>query len=181
MADKRVESVSLRLDHLLRKIVCDSIYLIKGIGVEGDAHAGEKVQHLARIRKDPTQPNLRQVHLLHVELIESLEIQGIHVRPGQMGENILTRGIDLLALPEGTVLRLGPKAAVRITGLRNPCRQLDAIDERLLSAVLQRRKNGELVRKSGVMSVVTSSGQVRKGDTIVVELPIGQHHPLRPV
>jgi len=98
-----------------------------------------------------------------------------------MGENILTRGIDLLALPEGTVLRLGPKAAVRITGLRNPCRQLDAIDERLLSAVLQRRKNGELVRKSGVMSVVTSSGQVRKGDTIVVELPIGQHHPLRPV
>jgi MOSC domain-containing protein YiiM len=157
------------------------IQLIAGIGVEGDAHAGETVKHRSRVRRDPTQPNLRQVHLIHAELHDKLRRCGFDVSPGQMGENVTTRGIDLLALPAGTRLRLGASAVVEITGLRNPCSQLDGIQKGLMAAVLGRDENGELVRKAGVMGIVVSGGVVRAGDPIEVILPALPHASLHPV
>ncbi len=158
-----------------------SIRLIEGLGVEGDAHAGVTVKHRSRVRQDPTQPNLRQVHLVHRELHDELSRSGFDLKPGQMGENILTRGIDLLALPADTVLRLGESAAVKVTGLRNPCTQLDGLSDGLMEAVLDRDSAGNLVRKAGIMGVVIAGGEVRPGDEITSELPVGQHKALEPV
>jgi MOSC domain-containing protein YiiM len=158
----------------------DAIVLVEGLGVDGDAHYGETVQHLSRIRRDPTQPNLRQVHLIHSELHEELRADGFEVSAGQMGENVTTSGLDLLALPAGTRLRLGEAAEVELTGLRNPCKQLDGIQSGLMAATLERNGDGELVRKAGVMGVVLTGGEVRPGDPIAVELPAEQR-PLEPV
>lgn len=157
------------------------IRLVAGLGVEGDAHAGETVKHRSRVARDPTQPNLRQVHLIHAELHDELAAAGFSVGAGDMGENVTTRGIDLLALPVGTVVRLGESAVVTITGLRNPCSQLDRFQPGLMSAVLDRDADGNLVRKAGIMGVVTAGGDVRPGDAIRVELPPGPHQPLAPV
>ena len=154
--------------------------LVPGLGVEGDAHSGKTVQHLSRVRRDPTRPNLRQVHLIHSELHDELRGRGFEVMPGQMGENITTRGVDLLALPAGTRLRLGETAEVELTGLRNPCKQLDGIQPGLMAATLDRDGDGELVRKCGVMGIVVTGGEVRPGGVIAVELPAEQH-PLQPV
>ena len=158
-----------------------SIRLVAGIGVEGDAHAGETVKHRSRVRRDPDQPNLRQVHLIHSELHDALRDDGFDVGPGEMGENVTTRGVDLLALPTGTVLRLGAEAVVEVTGLRNPCNQLDTIQDGLMEAVLDRDAEGGLIRRSGVMSVVLSGGEVAAGDAIEVELPAEPHRALEPV
>ncbi|HYE00029.1 MAG TPA: MOSC domain-containing protein, partial [Alphaproteobacteria bacterium] len=130
------------------------IRLLAGLGVEGDAHAGETVKHRSRVARDPTQPNLRQVHLIHGELLEELRAQGFRVEPGTMGENVTTAGLDLLALPVGTRLRLGAEAAVEVTGLRNPCIQLDRYQQGLTAAVLDRDAAGGLIRKAGIMAVV---------------------------
>lgn len=167
--------------HTLRKPREEEVELIEGLGVKGDAHLGETVKHRSRVRRDPTQPNLRQVHLIHAELFDQLTTAGMSVEPGQMGENVTTRGIDLLALPTGTILRLGPEAEIRVTGLRNPCVQLDAIHDGLKEAVLDRDAAGELVRKAGIMAVVLSSGTVRPGDPIEVRLPAPPHRSLEPV
>jgi len=139
------------------------------------------VKHRGRMRKDPTQPNLRQVHLIHSELFDELSEKGFDVQPGLMGENITTADIDLLAQPTGTRLHIGDSAVVEITGLRNPCSQLDGLLPGLMKAVLGRDKNGDLIRKAGVMTIVISGGEIRPNDTIVVELPIGEHSPLQPV
>jgi MOSC domain-containing protein YiiM len=157
------------------------IRLVAGIGVEGDAHAGETVQHRSRKRWTPHLPNLRQVHLVHAELHDELRAAGFDVAPGDIGENVTTRGIDLLALPTGTRLHLGDAAVVEVTGLRNPCVQLDRFQDGLTAATLDRDENGELVRKAGIMGVVLTGGDVRAGDPIRVELPPGPHHPLKPV
>lgn len=158
------------------------IRLLKGIGVEGDAHAGAQVQHRSRVRRDPTQPNLRQVHLIQAELHDELERRGFRaLRPGVMGENITTRGIDLLALPTGTRLHVGPKAIVELTGLRNPCAQLDGIEPGLMAAVLDRDEHGNLIRRAGVMAIVVRGGEVRRGDGIAVELAQTSGLPLAPV
>ena len=149
--------------------------------MEGDAHLGAAVQHRSRVRADPTQPNLRQVHLIHSELHEELGERGFDVAPGQMGENVTTRGIDLLGLPTGALLRLGKQALIAVTGLRNPCNQLEGVQEGLMEAVLDRDADGNLVRKSGVMAVVLEGGEVRPGDTIAVELPPEPHRPLEKV
>ncbi len=122
--------------HSFSKDSQDSIRLVEGLGVEGDAHLGRTVQHRSRVRRDPTQPNLRQVHLIHAELLDELAGLGFTVRPGDVGENITTRGVDLLALPRGTRLRLGASAVLEITGLRNPCRQLDTFTPGLMRATL---------------------------------------------
>jgi MOSC domain-containing protein YiiM len=156
------------------------ITLLAGLGVEGDAHCGVTVKHRSRVARDPTQPNLRQVHLVHSELFEELSSKGYRVLPGQMGENITTRGIELLALPVGTELHVGATAVVRLTGLRNPCTQLDRFKPGLMSAVLERGAHGALVRKAGVMSVVVTGGVVRPGDTIGVKLP-AEYRALEPV
>ncbi len=159
----------------------DSITLLEGLGVEGDAHLGETVQHLSRIRRDPTQPNLRQVHLVHAELHDELRDRGFELEPGQMGENVTTRGVDLLALPVGTRLRLGDTALIEITGLRNPCKQLNGIQDGLMAATLDRDADGELIRKAGVMAIVVTGGEVRPGDPIATELPAEPHRALEPV
>ena len=167
-------------DHTFSKLPQDAIRLVAGWGVQGDAHAGVTVQHRSRVAKDPTQANLRQVHLLPCELFEELRVRGFVVAPGAMGENITTAGVDLLALPADAELQLGAAAVLRITGLRNPCRQIDALQRGLMAAVLDRAADGALVRKAGVMAVVVRGGVVAKGDAVSVVLPALPHRPLQP-
>jgi MOSC domain-containing protein YiiM len=176
-----VTAVSSSGTHGLGKDTRDSIRLVAGLGVEDDAHHGTTVQHLSRVRRDPTQPNLRQVHLIHAELHDELAGRGFPVAPGQMGENVTTRGLDLLSLPTGTRLRLGDRAVVEVTGLRNPCVQLDGLLPGLMAAVLDRADDGSLVRKAGVMGVVAAGGEVRPGDPVTVTLPDQPHRPLMAV
>jgi MOSC domain-containing protein YiiM len=176
-----VVAVSRSKSHRFSKSTEMSIRLLKGQGVEGDAHRGETVKHRSRVRVDPTQPNLRQVHLVHAELHDELKAAGFKVYPGDIGENITTRGIDLLGLPTGTLLSIGRSAIIRITGLRNPCTQLDGFQQGLTAAVLDRDAQGRVVRKAGVMSVVLEGGEVIPGDPIAVELPPEPHLPLAPV
>jgi MOSC domain-containing protein YiiM len=177
----RVEAVSQDGSHRFSKQPRMWIRLLAGLGVEGDAHLGTTVQHRSRVARDPSQPNLRQVHLLHQELLEELETQGFVVRAGDIGENILTRGIDLLGLPTDTVLRIGATAVVRVAGLRNPCSQLDRFRPGLMAATLDRDASGRLVRKAGVMAVVLADGEVRPGDLIEVVLPDEPRRRLDPV
>ena len=169
-----------RLHHFSKERV-HAVTLLEGLGVEGDAHCGATVQHLSRVARDPTQPNLRQVHLLQAELFKNLASQGHVVHPGDLGENITTEGIDLLELSTGTVLQLGAEARVRITGLRNPCVQIDRFQPGLRAAVLEHTADGELVRKAGVMAVVLHGGTVCAQDRIRVQPAAGPHVPLRPV
>jgi MOSC domain-containing protein YiiM len=176
----QVVAVSAKSAHGVDKPNRPRIRLLADEGVEGDAHCGATVKHRSRWRLDPTQPNLRQVHLLHAELFAELAAKGFAITPGLMGENITTRGVDLLGLPTGAILRLGPEAAVRITGLRNPCYQLDALQPGLMGACLE-RGGDELIRKAGVMSVVIAGGEVRGGDRIAIELPAEPHLALGPV
>lgn len=166
-----VVAVSRDTDHRFSKPSTDEIRLLTGLGVEGDAHAGVTVQHRSRVAADPMQPNLRQVHLIQAELHEELHEQGFGVAPGELGENITTRGLDLLGLPRGTVLRLGDSATVEVTGLRNPCAQINAFQAGLLKVVLDHDAQGNPVRKAGIMSVVVAGGAVKVGDTITVALP----------
>ena len=176
-----VEAVSLSGGHTMAKANRPSVRLLAGLGVEGDAHLGETVKHRSRVARDPTEPNLRQVHLIHAELHDDLRAQGFEVSPGEMGENVTTRGVDLLGLPAGARLRLGDQAVVEVTGLRNPCAQLDGVQPRLMAATLGRDTDGALVRKAGIMAVVLAGGEVRPGDAIAVEAPAGPPIPLRPV
>ena len=176
-----VVAVSARSGHHFSKTPALSIRLLTGLGVAGDAHMGETVKHRSRVRRDPTQPNLRQVHLIHAELFSELRGKGFVVQPADLGENITTDGIDLLALPTGTRLHLGASAVVEVTGLRNPCIQIDRFQKGLMAATLDRDAAGDLVRKAGVMSIVISDGDIRPGDAIRIELPAPPHHPLQPV
>ena len=173
-----VIAVARSAGHTFSKLSRDSVHLVAGLGVEDDAHQGATVRHRSRVRRDPSQPNLRQVHLIHSELLDELRNAGFNVAPGDLGENITTRGLDLLALPAGTKLRLGENALVEITGLRNPCVQLDHFQPGLRAAVLDRDARGQLVRKAGVMAVVLASGDVRGGDRIEIELPAPPHRTL---
>lgn len=177
----RVIAVSRDDVHRFSKPVVDEVTLVAGWGIEGDAHAGTTVQHRSRVARDPSQPNLRQVHLLHAEVFDEVAEAGFRVEPGQMGENVTTRGVDLLGLPTGTLLHLGDEACVRVTGLRNPCQQINGFEPGLLREVLGRDEDGALVRKGGVMSVVVTGGVVRTGDRIRVELPTGEQQALQPV
>ncbi|MER6095987.1 MOSC domain-containing protein [Streptomyces sp. NPDC001728] len=181
MSDARVTTVSSNGTYSFTKPNREGITLLAGLGVEGDVHAGVTVKHRSRVAKDPTVPNLRQVHLIHGELFDEVAGAGFEVAPGDLGENVTTRGIDLLALPTGTLLHLGAEAVVEVTGLRNPCAQIDNFRHGLLKQVLGRDENGEIVRKAGIMSVVLTGGEVRPGDPIRVELPAEPHRPLRRV
>ena len=167
----RVIAVNLSATHTMAKRSQLRIRLVEGLGVDGDAHSGATVKHRSRVRQAPSQPNLRQVHLIHAELHDELRVKGFEIAPGQMGENITTRGIDLLALPKGTVLHIGDEAIVEVTGLRNPCAQLDGLYPGLMNAVLDRDAEGSLVRKAGIMGVVLKSGTVKPSDAITVRIP----------
>ena len=173
--------VSRDYDHRFSKPAVDSIRVISGIGVEGDAHAGKTVQHLHPMRRDPERPNLRQVHLIQAELHDELRELGYDVEPGELGENVTTRGVDLLSLPRRTLLRIGPEAVVEITGLRSPCHQINDFRPGLLKQVIHTDADGNVIRKTGVMSVVVSSGVIHPHDPIVVILPDGPQLPLEVV
>ncbi len=176
-----VTAVSCSATHTFSKATQASIRLLPGLGVEDDAHMGGTVKHRSRVARDPNQPNLRQVHLIHAELLDELRTVGFSVSVGQIGENVTTRGIDLLGLPSGTRLHLGDTAAVEVTGLRNPCAQLDNFQPCLMAAVLGRDEQGRLIRKAGVMGIVLVGGLVRSGNPIRVELPPEPRRPLVPV
>ena len=177
----KVQSVFKSDTHTMGKCKQPSIVLLAGLGVEGDAHMGVTVKHRSRVAADPTQPNLRQVHLIHFELHIELHARGFKIDAGQMGENITTSGIDLLGLPKGTKMFLGETALLEITGLRNPCTQLDGLQDGLMNAVLDRDEAGNLVRKAGIMGVVLTGGEVKPGDEIRVELPPLPHERLERV
>jgi hypothetical protein len=177
--DGVVIAVSRSESHAFSKPCVDTIRLLAGLGVEGDAHNGATVKHRSRLRVDPSQPNLRQVHLIHSELLNELNNRGFRISAGQMGENITTRGIDLLGLPKGSRLYVGKSAVIEVTGLRNPCRQLEEFRPGLMQAVLARDEDGKLVRKAGVMAIVLSEGQISAGDSIRVQLPEAPHLPLK--
>jgi len=179
--DGRVVAVHRSGTYTFTKPSVDHIELVAGLGVAGDVHAGTTVRHRSRVARDPTQPNLRQVHLIHAELHEELATRGYSIAPGAMGENVTTSGIDLLALGCGTRLHLGHDAVVEVTGLRNPCRQLDALAPGLMDAVLDRDERGALVRKAGIMGIVVGSGAVRAGDPITAIAPRGPFVALTPV
>ena len=176
-----VEAVCASATHTFTKATLSEIRLLAGVGVEGDAHAGHAVKHRSRVARDPTSPNSRQLHLIHGELIDQLRDRGFPVYAGAMGENVTTRAIPILELPLGTRLRLGNEAVIELTGLRNPCAQLDRFAPGLMAAVLQRADDGGLVRLAGVMAIVVSGGAVRPGDAIVATLPPAPHRQLEPV
>ena len=167
--------------HRFSKRLANQIFVAAGLGVAGDAHSGSTVQHLSRVAVDPAQPNLRQVHLIHAELFNELAAKGLCVVPGQIGENITTIGLGLLALPRGALLHIGPDAILEITGLRNPCAQLDRFQQGLLAGVLDRGPNGELIRKAGIMAIVRESGAITAGDAITVTMPPQPYLPLERV
>ena len=181
LATAQVVAVSRDSTHRFSKEPAESIRLLAGLGVEGDAHAGVTVQHRSRVARDPSQPNLRQVHLLHQELLDELRQQGFDVAPGELGENVTTTGLDLLDLPTGTVLRIGAEAEIEVTGLRNPCVQINTFRPGLLKAVVHQDESGDLVRRGGVMAVVRRGGSIGPGDPIAIELPDGPHRCLQPV
>jgi MOSC domain-containing protein YiiM len=176
--EARVVAVAASRVHAFSKRTLPMIRLVEGLGVEGDAHLGTTVQHRSRVRQDPTQPNLRQVHLIHAELFEEVLDAGHRVLPGALGENVTTCGVDLLSLPTGTVLLLGGTAEVTLTGLRNPCSQIDRFQPGLLKEMVGRGSDGSIVRRSGVMGVVRRGGEVRPGDPVTVVLPPEPHRRL---
>lgn len=176
-----VESVAADPEHRFSKRVLPEIRLLAGLGVEGDAHRGVTVQHRSRVAVDPTRPNLRQVHLIHAELLDSLAERGFRVAAGDLGENVLTRGLDLLALPRGALLHIGPEAVVEVTGLRNPCHQIEDFRAGLVDAVLARDASGVVRPLTGVMSIVRAGGLIRPGDAIRVSLPAAPHQRLEKV
>lgn len=176
-----ITAVSLSPRHTFSKHTAEQITLLEGLGVEGDAHCGITVKHRSDVARDPTRLNLRQVHLIHSELFDELREQGFAVEASMLGENVTTRGVDLLALPVDTELQLGACAVVRLTGLRSPCSQIDGLQKGLMSAVIERKPDGEVIRKSGVMAVVIKGGVVRQGDDLVVRLPALPHRRLERV
>ena len=177
----RVTAVSRSGSHTFTKPNERSIRLIAGLGVEGDVHIGETAKHRSHIRKDPVQPNLRQVHLIHEELQDELRAAGFAVAAGKVGENITTCDVDLLGLPTGAHLHLGDAVVIEVTGLRKPCRQLDGYQQGLMNAVIAQDAEGNAVYKCGIMAAVVAGGDVRPGDAIRVILPPLPHRPLEPV
>jgi MOSC domain-containing protein YiiM len=177
----RVQAVCLRRGHYFSKAPQLVIRLVSGLGVAGDAHSGVTVKHRSRVRKDPSQPNRRQVHLIHAELFDELRAKGFSVQPGDLGENVTTIGIDLLSLPAGARLHLGATAVVEVTGLRNPCIQMDRFQQGLMAATLDQDAKGNLIRKAGVMGIVLADGDVRPGDSIGLHLPPLPRRLLQPV
>ncbi len=176
-----VISVSCSGSHTFSKPTHRSIRLLKGLGVEGDAHCGETVKHRSRVAVDPTQPNLRQVHLIHSELLDGLKSKGFELHPGDLGENILSKGVALLNLPKNTLLQIGPEAMVQVTGLRNPCHQIETFQAGLLAEVVETTHRGDTIKKAGIMGIVLKSGVVKAGDEIKIKLPPKPHERLERV
>jgi len=173
-----VIAVSRSKTHTFSKPNQEAIQLIAGLGVEGDAHSGRTVKHRFLVKKDASRPNIRQIHLIHAELFDELEVKGYSVKPGELGENITTREVDLLGLPTGTILKIGSEVVVKVTALRNPCKQIDEFQKGLLKEVLYKDEEDNLVRATGVMGIILKGGRVQPGDNILVELPPEPHQEL---
>ena len=176
-----VLAVAARNGHGLGKTLCSTITLIAGEGVEGDAHCGATVKHRSRVAKDPSQPNLRQVHLIHAELLDELASKGFTVKAGELGENILTQGVDILGLPTGAILLFPSGAKLKIAGLRNPCRQINGHTLGLMDALLAKADDGSLIRKGGVMAVVLAGGLIAVKDEVKIAFPADSWDSLKPV
>lgn len=176
-----VVAVASSLTHGFSKDRQPSVQIVEGLGVVGDAHAGQTVKHRSRVRADPSQPNLRQVHLMHAELFDELAEAGFDVGPADLGENVTTYGVDLLGLPRGTRLHLGAEVVLEVTGLRNPCQQINDFRPGLLKRLVLPDGAGDVIRKAGIMTVVARGGSVAVGDVIEVDLPAGPHHRLQMV
>lgn len=181
MASGRVVAVAQDGAHRFSKQVTAAVTVIAGLGIDGDAHSGVTVKHRSRVAEDPSQPNLRQVHLIHSELLDELRLKGFEVQPAELGENITTEGVDLLGLPRGALLRIGDDAILEVTGLRNPCAQIERFQPGLLAAVLDLGPRAEVIRKSGIMAIALVGGRIHPGDPIEVELPSAPHLPLERV
>lgn len=181
MSAGQVVSVALDESHRFSKKSVSAIEVVTGLGVAGDAHEGETVKHRSQVAVDPSQPNLRQIHLIHAELFEELELKGFSVGAADLGENITTSGIDLLALPRHALMRIGPDVRLEVTGLRNPCAQIDRFKSGLLAAVLDRGPNNQVIREACIMAIVQEGGSVRLGDLITVEMPPTPYLPLERV
>ena len=179
--EAEVVAVAKDTDHRFSKKLVPEIHVVAGLGVDGDAHNGITVKHRSRVKADPSQPNLRQVHLIHEELFDEVRVKGFTVNPADLGENITTRGIDLLGLPRGSILNVGNDVKLEVTGVRNPCAQIDVFQKGLLAAVLDKGPNGELIRKSGIMTIVIVGGRVRSGDRVTVDFPEGPFRALERV
>jgi MOSC domain-containing protein YiiM len=167
--------------HGFSKQPVQSVTLVAGEGVAGDAHCGRTVRHRSRVRQDPYQPNLRQVHLLAAELLDELEAEGFRLATGDLGENVLTSGVNLLAMPRGTQLRFPMGTCLELTGLRNPCSQIEAFRPGLLGQVMRKTADGEIERRAGVMAIVLTGGAIAVGDPIEVILPRLPHVKLEVV
>jgi len=181
MKNGKVHSLSISPQHTFSKALTQQVEVIKGIGLKGDAHAGIKVKHRSRVAKDPNQPNLRQVHLIHLELLKALAKKGYKVNPGDLGENITTVGIPLLDLPKDTILNIGTTVAIQITGLRNPCHQIDKFQKGLLKEVVGKNDTGDIIRMAGIMAIVLEGGTITINDEILVKLPAEPHQKLERV
>ncbi|HAV07706.1 MAG TPA: MOSC domain-containing protein [Rhodobacteraceae bacterium] len=181
MSSGKVVAVARDDAHRFSKELVSEIRIVEGLGVEGDAHLGRTVKHRSRVAADPSQPNLRHVHLIHSELFSEVGNRGFVVHPADLGENITTIGVDLLALPKGTVLKIGQTVELEVTGLRNPCSQIDDFQSGLLSAVLMKGENGELIRKSGIMAIAKAGGMVKAGNRIQLVYPVKPYLPLERV
>jgi MOSC domain-containing protein YiiM len=176
-----VVCVAAHASHAFSKKTAKEIHVLKGLGVEGDAHCGVTVKHRSRVAVNPDQPNLRQVHLFAAEMLDELAVGGFSVQPADLGENITTRGVDLIHLPLGTRLQIGESVQLEITGLRNPCKQIDNFQSGLMQAVLGRDEAGHLLLRAGVMAIVLEGGRVHLGDKIHVDLPPLPHRKLERV
>lgn len=172
-------AVSVDGKHRFSKTSRPSIALTSGHGIEGDAHYGPFVRHRYLARRDPSAPNLRQVHLIPSELFDALRTSGYEVHPGDLGENIATVGLALESLPLGTILLLGASATLQLTGLRTPCVLIDRF-----KSGLRKRLEGDAARprfRAGVMATVTKGGDVSPGDRIRTVLPAPPHQALPPL
>lgn len=177
----RIEALHSSPSHSLKKETTSSLEIIKGLGVKGDAHMGAKIKHVYRVRKDPNEPNLRQVHIIHAELFDELKTKDFDISFGEMGENITCSGLDILSLPTDTELQMGVSTRLKVTGLRNPCAQLDSIKKGLMKACLDRNQSGEMIPKVGIMTIVLEGGIINQGDEIKVVFPPEPHRKLEAV
>ena len=155
--------VGLSIDdgHHFSKRAVERVTMVAGVGIEGDVHAGPLVQHRSRVRVDPNQPNLRQVHLIDDAVFAVAASAGFEIDHGDLGENVTVSGLDVHGLAVGTMLRLGESAFVAVTGLRNPCGQINGLRPGLLD-VLRRADGGDIVRRAGIMGVVVRGGEVAR-------------------
>ncbi len=140
-----VVSVNISRTKGVRKAPVLGCRVVPGLGLEGDAHAGD---------------GHRQVSLLALESIEKMRVEGLDVGPGDFAENITTSGLELVSLPVGTVLRVGGGARLEVSQIGKVCHDRCAIFEQAGDCVMPRE---------GIFARVLAGGQIGPGDRVEVE------------